>query len=117
MRVVVEPAGIGERGAQRMLTGMAEGWMAEVVSEAERLRKVLIQPERAGDGAADLRDFDAVGEPDPKVIAVGCYEDLSLVAKPAEGDRMDDPVAVALKNVTGSARAGAGFGIEAAAGV
>jgi len=49
------------------------------------------------------------------MIAVGRDEDLRLVAEAAEGNRVDDPVAVALENVAGPARAGTVFGMKAAA--
>ena len=113
--IVVEPAGIAQRGAQRILAGMAERRMAEVMGEAQRLGQVLVEPERAGDRAADLRDLQAVGQPDPVMIAVGRDEDLRLVAQAAEGDRVDDPVAVALEDVARAARAGIAFGVEPAA--
>ena len=38
------------------------------------------------------------------MVAVGRDEHLGLVAQAAEGDRMDDPVAVALEGVAGTAR-------------
>ena len=113
--VVVEPAGVGERGAQRILAGMAERRMAEVVGEAQRLGQVLVEAERAGDGAADLRDFEAVGQADAEMVAVGRDEHLGLVAQAAEGDRVDDAVAVALEDVARPARAGSSFRMEAAA--
>ena len=72
------------------------------MGEAERLGQILVQPERAGDGPADLRDFEAVGEADAEMIAVRRDEDLGLVAEPAERDGMDDPVAVALEGVAGA---------------
>ena len=105
VRVVVEPARIGERGVERILAGMAERRMAEVVGKAQRLGQVLVEAERPGDGPADLRDFEAVGQPDPEMVAVGRDEHLRLVAQAAEGDRMDDAVAVALEDVA-RARAG-----------
>ena len=79
--------------------------MAEVVGEAQGLGQILVEPERPGDRPADLRDFEAVGEPDPEMVAVGRDEHLGLVAQAAEGDRMDDPVAVALVDVARAARA------------
>ena len=115
MGIVVEPAGVGQRRAQRVLAGMAERRMAEVVGEAQGLGQILVEPERPGDRAADLRDFDAVRQPDPEMIAVGRDEHLGLVAQAAEGDRMDDPVAVALEDVAGPARTRIGFGMKAAA--
>jgi hypothetical protein len=38
------------------------------------------------------------------MVAVGRDEHLGLVAQAAEGDRMDDPIAVALKDVARTAR-------------
>ena len=112
MGVVVEPAGVGERRGQRVLAGMAERRMAEVVGEAQRLGQILVEAERAGDGPADLRDFEAVGQADPEMVAVGSDEHLGLVAQAAEGDRVDDPVAVALEDVARATRAGVMFRME-----
>jgi hypothetical protein len=89
--------------------------MAQVVCEAQRFRKVFVEAQGAGEGAPDLRHCETVGEPDTKMIAIGRDEHLRLVAKPAESDRVNDPVAVALKNVAGAARAGLVFGMEPAA--
>ncbi len=115
MGIVVEPAGVGERGRQRILAGMAERRMAEVVGEAQSLGQIFVEAERAGHRPADLRDFEAVGQAHPEMVAVGGDEHLGLVAEAAEGDRVDDAVAVALEDVAGPARAGVGFGMEAAA--
>jgi hypothetical protein len=112
---MVEAAGIGERIAQGVLARVAEGRMAKVVGEAEGFGQVLVEAERPRDGPPDLRDLEAVGEPDAEMIAVGRDEDLRLVAKAAEGDRMDDPVAVALEDVAGPARAMVALRMEAAA--
>ena len=86
---------------------MPERRVADVVREAQRLGQVLVEPERARDHAADLRDLEAVGQPDAEVVAVGRDEDLRLAGEAAERDRMDDPVAVALE---GGARAAAAVG-------
>jgi hypothetical protein len=51
------------------------------------------------------------------MISVRRNEDLRLVTKAAEGDAVDDAVAVALENVARAARAGALFGMKAAAGI
>ena len=108
VRVVVEPAGVGQRGVQGILARVTEGRMAKIVSEAQRFGQVLVEPERARHCAADLRDFDAVGQADAEVIAVGCDEHLRLVAKSSESDRMDDPVAVALEDVARAPRTESG---------
>src|SRR3546814_1310392 len=70
---------------------------------------LLVEPERAGDAAADLRDLDAVGQANAVMIAVGRDEHLRLVAQAAKGDRMDDAVAVALKGVARPPDDAAGF--------
>ena len=77
--IVIEAAGRRHRRLKHVLAGMAEGRVADIVGEAERLGQILVEAERAGDGPADLRDFEAVGEPDPEMIAVGRDEDLGLV--------------------------------------
>src|SRR5689334_2346297 len=99
MCVMVEPAGIGERGVQRVLSGMTKRWVAKVVGKAERFGQILIQAQSAGNGPADLRDFDAVSQANAEMIAVGGDEHLRLVAEPAERDGVDDAVAVALENI------------------
>jgi hypothetical protein len=112
---VIEPAAIRERRVQRMLAPMAEWRVAEVVGQAQRFGQVFVEAQRAGDGAPDLRDLDAVGQAHPVMVAVGGDKYLRLVAQAAEGDRVDDPVAVALEDVARAARAGRWFGMKAAA--
>ena len=103
--VVIEPAGIGERRGQRVLAAMAERRMAKVVREAQGLGQILVEPEDARHRPPDLRDLDRVGQADAEMVAVGGDEHLRLVAQAAEGDRMDDAVAVALEGVALPARA------------
>src|SRR3546814_1242214 len=99
MAVVIEAAVRRHCGLQRILARVTEGRVADVVREAQGFGQILVEPERARDTAADLRDLDAVGQPDAIMLAVGRDEHLRLVAQAAEGDRMDDAVAVALKIV------------------
>ena len=96
--VVVEAAEIGEAGVERVLAGVAERSVAEVVAEGDRLGEVLIERERAGERAGELRDFDRMGQAGAKVIAFVVYEHLRLMREAAERRRMDDAVAVALKS-------------------
>ena len=88
---------------QRLLAGMAEGRVAEVVRQRHRLGQILVQPQPAGDGAGDLRHLDAMGQPGAEVIALVVDEDLGLVLQPAEGGGVDDAVAVALPGRAGIA--------------
>ncbi len=60
VRIVIEAAAVGQRGAQRPLAGVAERRMAEVVRQAQGLGQVLVEPERARQGSPNLRNFQAV---------------------------------------------------------
>ena len=71
--------------------------MAEVVRERQRLRKILVEPERAGDRAGDLRHLERMGQARAEMVALVVDEDLRLVLQPAKGVGMDDAVAVALE--------------------
>ena len=93
--VVIEAALPGHRGIERALAGMAEGRVAEIVGERQRLGQILIDMKRAGDGAGDLRHFEAVGQPRAVMVAFVIDEDLRLVIQAAEGGRVQDAVAVA----------------------
>ncbi len=96
---IVIPSPVREQCVvERFFPGMAEGRMADIVREALRLDQILVEPERARDGARDLRDFEAVGQADAIMIAIGRDEHLRLVPQPPERDRMDDPVAIALEH-------------------
>ena len=99
LEVVLEAAGVGVALAQQavedVLAGVAEGRMAEVMAERDRLGQVLVQPQGAGDAARDLRDLDRVGQPRPEMVALVGDEDLRLVLQAPEGARVDDAVAVA----------------------
>src|SRR3546814_11070176 len=105
------------RALERILPRMAKGWMADIVRETQRLGQILVEPERAGDAAADLRDLDAVGQANAVMIAVGRDEHLRLVAQAAKGERMDDAVAGALKGGARPPGASAEEGGEGRAGV
>ena len=95
--VVVEPLVCGERLVERPLAGMAEGRVAEIMGERQRLRQVLVETERAGDGAGDLRHLQRMDQAGAEMIALVLHEDLRLVLQPAKGVGMDDAVAVALE--------------------
>ena len=90
-------AALAQRGVESALAGVAEGRVAEVVAEPDRLGQVLVEAERPRDGAGDPAGLEGVGEPGPVVVALGGDEDLRLVLEAAERLRVDYPVAVALK--------------------
>ncbi len=95
--VVVEAAVLGHAGVERVLAGMPEGRVAEIVAERDRFREVVVEPQGAGERARDLRHLDRVGEAGAEMVALVMDEHLGLVGETAEGGRMDDPVAVALE--------------------
>ncbi len=105
LRVVVEAAEAGEALVERALAGMAERRMAEIVAERRGLGQILVEPERAGERAGDLRHFQGVGQAGAEMIALVEDEHLGLVGEPPERRRMDDSVAVAAEGAAGGARA------------
>src|SRR5690606_8961256 len=63
----------------------------------------FVQRRGGGDGQANLRHFQTMGKAHPVMGAVGGDKNLRFVAQASKGDRVDDPVAVALEIVTRSA--------------
>ena len=134
LQVVLEAAVRGHAVVERVLPGVAEGRVAEVVREGDGFGQVLVELQRAGDGARQLRDLDRMREPGAEQVAFVVEEHLRLVDEPAKSGRVDDAVAVALKvvarrrgrdgvapparsgGVAGVARQGHGFLIKKAAG-
>ena len=94
--VVVEAAMIGQAIGQRILAGMAERRVAEIVAERRGFGEILVEAQIPGDRARDLRHLDGVRQPGAKMVALFIDEHLGLVRKAPEGGRMDDAVAVAL---------------------
>ena len=83
--VVVEPAPGRHQRLQRLLAGMAERRMPEVVRQRHRLGQLLVQPEHPRHRARHLRHLDRVGQPRAVVVALVLDEDLGLVLQPPEG--------------------------------
>src|SRR6516165_3823782 len=83
---------------------MAEGRVAEIVGERERLGQVLIKPKPSRHRAGDLGHLEAMGESRAVVIALVIDENLRLVVQPPEGSGMQDAVAVAGEGRAGRAR-------------
>jgi hypothetical protein len=115
MRIVIKAARLPHRLLKRLLAGMAEGRVADIMREAKRLGEILVEAEHASDGAADLRHFDAVGQADAEMVPVGGDEDLRLVAEAAERNGMDDAIAIALESVAGAAHLAAARRMDASA--
>ena len=100
-RLLVVPEAGAEPLAQALVEGLlarvAEGRVAHVVAEPDRLGEVLVQPQRAGDAAGDPGRLQRVGHPRPEVVAGRVDEDLRLALQAAKRLGMEDPVAVVLE--------------------
>ena len=115
VQVVIEGKSVQAHGGiERLFSGVAKGWMTDVVDQGESFDQVSVESELGGDGARDLRDFDGVGQTIAKVVGVAAREDLRFRFETAEGAGMDDAVAVALKVVAVGVRR---FGMAASAGI
>ena len=84
---------------QVLLTVVAEGGMADVVTDGDRLDQVVVEPEPAADGPGDPREQlhvdDAVRDP----LVAYQVEDLGLVDIGGVGLRVQDPVHIDGKRV------------------
>jgi hypothetical protein len=116
LKVVLEPAMRLHAFVQRILAGVAEWGMPEIVRERDGLREVVVEAQGPRDRPRDLRHLDAVRQPCAEQVPLVIDEDLGLVLKPAKGGRMDNAVTVPLKL---AARLGSrlGEGATAAVGV
>ena len=56
--IVVEAAMGRHQPIELALAGMAEGRVAEIMGEREGLGQILVEAERAGDRAGDLRHLE-----------------------------------------------------------
>ena len=74
------------------------------MAEGERFGEVLVQPERAGNRAGNLGDFQRVRQPRAEMIALMGHENLGFLLQAAKGSRMDDAVPVALERRAGGRR-------------
>ena len=108
------------RFVQGALARVTEGRVPHVVPERDRLDQILVQPQRASDRAGDLRHLQSMGQARPVVVAERVDKHLRLVLQAAEGFRVQDAVAVALKGGShgvGRFGSGAACGIPRAGGV
>jgi len=101
--VVIEAADRGGRGVERILPGMAERRVAEIVGEAQCLGEILIDGEHPRHRARNLGDFERMGKAGAVVIAFVLHEDLRLVLQAAKRGGMDNAVAIALVARSGRA--------------
>ena len=84
---------------QRLLSGVSERRVPDIVSQRQSFGEILVQFQDVGQGARDLRDFDGVGQAIAEMIGQAGSEDLGLGLQAAEGTGMNHAVAVALESV------------------
>jgi hypothetical protein len=98
LQVVLEAAVGPHAVVQRVLPGVAERRVAEVVRQRDGLDQVLVERRSAARcERADLRHLERVRQPGAEQVALVVDEDLRLVLEPAERGAVDDAVAVALE--------------------
>jgi hypothetical protein len=85
LQVVLEAAMRAHAGVQRVLAGMAEGRVSEVVGQRNGFDQVFVEMQGARHAAGDLRDFDAVRQAGAEEVALVVDENLRLVFEPAKG--------------------------------
>ena len=86
---------------ERFFASVTERRVAQIMRQRQRFREILVQRQRPGDRARDLRDLQAVRQAGSIVIALVIDENLGLVLQPAECAGVNDPVPVALVNGSG----------------
>src|SRR5262245_55923687 len=97
MQVVVKSAVRGHAEVERVLSGVTERRVAEVVRQRDRFREVFVKAKLPRNGSADLCDFQTVRQPRAGVVVGDGREDLRLAHQPPEGRRVDYSLSVALK--------------------
>ena len=115
MGVVIEATGVDERCIQGIFAAVPERRMTKVMGQAQSFGQILVEAQCPSDRSPDLRNFDAVREPNAVMVAVGRHEDLRLVAQASKGDGVDDPIPVSLENIARTPRAAGKFRMKAAA--
>src|SRR5579864_4889728 len=86
-------------GVERLLAGMAERRVADVMNQCQCLDQINVQAESAGNGARNLRDLNGVGQPVAEMIGIAAGENLGFSLEPAKSAGVDNTVAVPLKVV------------------
>ena len=92
-----EAEALAQQLVERFLARVAEGRVAEVVAETDRLDEVLVQTQRPRDHPRDRGRLERVGHSRAVVVPVGVDEDLRLPLEPPERLGVDDAIAVALE--------------------
>ena len=85
LQIVFESAKGPHAFIERILTSMPKWSVAQVMRKTDGLDQIFIQSQRASDGAAQLRDFQRMGEPRAKQVTLMIYKNLGLVDQAPKG--------------------------------
>ena len=66
-------------GVQGPLPRMAEGGMPQIMAHSDRLRQILVEPQRPGDGPGNLGNLKRVGQAGTVMVPLRRQENLGLV--------------------------------------
>src|SRR5277367_1493489 len=98
VQIVVESQSVFAQSiVESAFARMPEGRMANVMDQRQRFCQPLVQAQHCCYGARDLRHLHRVGQAAAEVVRVAVREYLRLAGKTAEGPRVNNPSAVALK--------------------
>ena len=96
LQVVFEATVLAHAGVECVLPGMAERRMPEIVRQADRLGQRLVEPQRVGNRASNLRHLERMCQSRAIQVALVIDEHLRLVHEPPERGRVNDAIAIAL---------------------
>ena len=97
LALMVEPAAPFHTFVEDAFARVAEGGMPQIMSQTDALNEILVGAEGARHRPPDLGDLDGMRKSRAVVVPFVVDEDLGLVGEAAEGGRMDDAIAIALK--------------------
>jgi hypothetical protein len=96
MQVVIEAAAVGAHQlVEFSFPSVAEGWVANIVHQGQRLDEFGVDAQGGGHRPGNLGDFEGVSQAIAKMVGEAGAEDLSFCFEPPECAGMDDAVAVA----------------------
>ena len=81
---MVETSVVDHQSRQCDFSRMTKRRVSQVVRQADRFHKVFIRPQGAGDGAANLSDFQGMCQASTIVVAFVIDEHLGLIFQTAE---------------------------------
>ena len=96
VQVMVKAAGVGAHQFVKFtFPGVAEGRVADIVYQGQRLDEFRVNAQGGGNRAGNLRDFERVSQPIAKMVGEAGAEDLRFCFEAPERAGMDDAIAVA----------------------